>query len=363
MNVVHHVSSGDTAGGQLVALRLARAARDAGHRVSFVAPAGGSFVELAEEAGFRVRLVPLAGALDARAARRLHAALRDERADLLHTHGHFGLNTVARVAGRLAGAAVVAHMHIENIFHPSPPVRAAQLALDRATARLCARILAVSEATSRALVREGYPRDRLQVVYNGVEPTDAPAVRLAPAPVVLEVARLAAVKGQLELVRALPELPGTHAVLVGGDLEAGGAFERRIAEEARRRGVADRVVLAGEQADVPSLLAGCEVVCLPSHAEGLPLVLLEAMAAGKPVVATAVGGTPELVVDGETGLLVPPGDPAALATALRSLLDDPARAEALGEAGRRRVRERFSAAAMCRAVLEVYDEIARTMRR
>ena len=354
MRIVHLVIGGEVAGGQLVALRLARAAQEAGHRVSFVAPEAGAFTALAEQDGFPVELLPISGALDVRAALRLRRHLRRERADVLHLHTMLGGNVVGRVAGRAAGVRAISHLHIENVFRAGPG-RALQIRLDNATARLCAHIVAVSDATRAALLTQGYPAGRTVTIRNGVEPgADVEPVRLADGPTILEVARLADVKGQRELVAALAQVPGATAVLVGRDLESGGAFERELIAEAERLGVDDRVVLTGYRADVPALLAGCDVFCLPSHAEGLPLVILEAMAHGKPVVATAVGGTPELVVDGETGLLVTPGDVEALAAALSAVLADPELANRLGEAGRKRVLERFSAADAAARVLALY---------
>jgi glycosyltransferase involved in cell wall biosynthesis len=176
-------------------------------------------------------------------------------------------------------------------------------------------------------------------------------IRLADPPTVLEVARLAEVKGQRELIEALAGLEAT-GVLVGRDLELGGAYERRLAADADRLGA--RIVFAGYREDVPALLEGCDVFCLPSHAEGLPLVLLEAMSRGKPVVATSVGGTPELVEHGETGLLVPAGDVDALREALDRVLRDLELARRLGEGAARRVRERFSAARAAEQVLGLY---------
>jgi len=225
--------------------------------------------------------------------------------------------------------------------------------LDNATARLCYSIVAVSEATAAGLRLQGYPRARIVVVHNGIEVEPAEPVRLADDPTILEVARLADVKGQRSLLRALTDLDAT-AVLVGRDLEQDGAYERELRAEAERLGVVDRVVFAGYRDDVPALLAGCDVFCLPSEMEGLPLVVLEAMAQGKPVVATAVGGTPELVVHGETGLLVQPGDVEALTAALAQLLADPEQARRMGEAGRERVQREFGAAAMARRILELY---------
>ena len=106
------------------------------------------------------------------------------------------------------------------------------------------------------------------------------------------------------------------------------------------------------------MLDALDVVVLPSWTEGMPLVLLEAMAHRRPVIATPVGGTPEVVVDGETGLLVPPRDPAALAGAIRRLVTEPHTAVHMGEAGFLRAARRFSVEAMCRRVLEIYDEVA-----
>ncbi|MGH2933059.1 MAG: glycosyltransferase [Gaiellaceae bacterium] len=354
MRIAHVVIGGDVAGGQIVALQLAGAARDAGHDVLFVSPSEGPFVDLVRDAGIRVHVVPVSGVFDLRALARLARVLRTQRVEVVHTHGHFAVNVLARVAGRLAGARVLSHMHIQNAFR-SGPGRALQIAIDNATARLCFALVAVSDATRDDLVRQGYPASRLVTVHNGVAPAEAvEPVRLADGPTIVEVARLADVKGQRTLLEALPRLKAT-AVLVGRDLEQDGVYERSLRAEAERLGVADRVVFAGYRGDVPAVLAGCDVFCLPSHAEGLPLVVLEAMAQGKPVVATPVGGTAELVVDGETGLLVPPGDAAALAEALSALLGDPERARRLGAAGRARVEREFSLAASARRVLSLYS--------
>jgi glycosyltransferase involved in cell wall biosynthesis len=352
MRIAHVVIGGDIAGGQMVALRLAQAARAAGHEVRFVSPTRGPFLELVRSAAMETDVVPIGGALDIRAVVRLTRQLRRARIDLVHVHGHFSVNVVGRLAARLAGARVLSHMHIENAFR-SDKGRAAQVMLDNATARLCYSIVAVSEATAAELRRQGYPERRLVVVHNGIDVEPAKPVRLAEGPTILEVARLADVKGQQLLLRALTDLEAT-AVLVGRDLEQDGAYERKLRAEAERLGVADRVVFAGYRTDVPALLAGCDVFCLPSEMEGLPIVLLEAMAQGKPVVATRVGGTPELVVHGETGLLVPPGDVDALAAGLEQLLGDPERAQGMGEAGRARVQREFCAAAAAQRVLELY---------
>jgi len=218
-----------------------------------------------------------------------------------------------------------------------------------------------------AVAELDYPAGLMEVVLNGIELRGADGrtagVRAglgvpAEAPLVGEIGRLCDVKGQRELIAAIARLPGVHAVLVGEDHAAGGGYRELLEREARSAGVADRVVFAGYRPDADAVLDELDVFVLPSWIEGLPLVALEAMAHGKPVVATAVGGTPEAVLDGETGLLVPPRDPERLAGAIERVLGDAELARRLGEAGRTRIAEHFSQQAMTRRVLEVYDELA-----
>jgi len=185
-----------------------------------------------------------------------------------------------------------------------------------------------------------------------VSPAAARPADPAVPQTVLTVARLDPQKGLHDLVAAAALVPEARVMVVGEGPERR-ALETRIAH----LGLGDRVHLLGFRSDVPDLLAGSDLFVLPSLFEGLPLSILEAMAAGKPVVATAIGGNDEAVVDGATGLLVPPGDPRALADAIRALLRDPERRRRLGEAGRRRAEAEFSAPAMVRRVAAVYDEL------
>ncbi|MFN2468601.1 MAG: glycosyltransferase [Gaiellaceae bacterium] len=368
MRIAQLVIGGAVAGGQLVALAIARAARGRGDEVVFLSPSRGPFTDLVEAEGMPIRDVDVSRTFRIGGAVRLARDLRRLQVDVLHTHGAIASNVLSRIAGRGARVPVVSHLHIENHL-PRSRLRAGTLrALDNWSARLAARILVVSEDTKRALVEQGYPQERLEVVANGVhvgysDNSGGRSLRAelgvpAAAPLVVEIARLCDVKGQRELIDAVAELDGVHAVLVGEDLEQGGLYrdllERRIAE----RGAAGRIVLAGHRPDARAFLEEADVFALPSWMEGMPITVLEAMAHARPVVATAVGGTGEVVVDGVTGLLVPPRDAAALGRAIGSLLSDRDAARRIGEAGRRRVEEHFSEEAMTRRVLEVYDELA-----
>ena len=359
MRIVHLVIGGDVAGGQSVALRLAHAARERGHDVSFVAPADGPFVARARKQGFTVELVDLTRTHRVDGVARLARHLRQERASILHTHTLAVANALSRVAARIAGVPVVSHLHIENHFRPA--TRRLIAALDNRTARWADALVAVSEDTKRVYDHQGYPPDKIEVVYNGVDlPANGGAER-DDRFVVGEIARLCDVKGQRELIRAIAALPHAKLVLAGRDLERGGAYEEELRAEAERLGVGARVEF-GFREDVGDLLDTLDVVALPSWTEGLPMSVLEAMAHGRAVVATPVGGTPEVVVDGETGFLVPPRDPTALAAALRRLADDAELRKRFGAAGRRRVAERFTAAAMSERILAIYDEVRRTCR-
>lgn len=215
-----------------------------------------------------------------------------------------------------------------------------------------------AEATRRTILRSAPWLDpaRVSVIYNGV---DADACALAPpadlglqpgALVVGYVGRLEPSKGLGELADAWPRVeaafPGAHLVIVGR-----GTFD----VELRARLAGRRVLFTGHRGDLPSVMAALDLLVLPSYSEGVPNVVMEAMAAGKPVLATAVSGIPELVVDGETGMLIPPRDAGALADGLIRLGGDAALRARLGHAGTARVREHFTLETM----VERYDGLLR----
>jgi glycosyltransferase involved in cell wall biosynthesis len=159
-------------------------------------------------------------------------------------------------------------------------------------------------------------------------------------------------KGLSCLLSAATCLPDV-AFVVAGDGPDRGVLEA----ESKRLGLSQRVRFLGHREDVPALLACCDLFVLPSLFEGLPVAILEAMSAGKAVVATAIGGTDEVVVPGQTGLLVKPGDPLALAEAIQRLLTEPGLAEAFGNRGRARAEQEFSSRMMIDRVSLMYEEL------
>jgi glycosyltransferase involved in cell wall biosynthesis len=241
--------------------------------------------------------------------------------------------------------------------------------LERVANRQADCLVANSRAVQQDVVtQEGVPSERIRVIYNGIEvgpylaaadPTLRESLGIPEgALVVTVVANLIHYKGHRVFLQAcrqiLDVLPGVQILLIGegpcrGDLEQ---LTRRLRLEGSIR-------FLGSRSNVPALLALADVSVLPSLEEGFPNAVLEAMAAGKPVVASLVGGIPEAVVHGTTGLLVPPGDPAALAEAILALLEDPVRAEAMGRAGRERVASRFGMDRMVRETERLYEELLR----
>ena len=241
-----------------------------------------------------------------------------------------------------------------------------------AFARIFARLVAVNSGeTGRAFIEAGGEADKVRIVYNGFDPAKAKlhdastAARLraelglGPQPLVGLFGRLSEWKGQHVFLDALAAMEGVQAVIVGGALFGQEAYEARIREQASRLGLDGRVRFLGFRSDVPELMASMDVVAHTSIvAEPFGRVVVEAMMCGRPVVATRGGGVTEIIRDGETGLLVPPGDAAALAAALGTILSDPALAQRLGQSGREDVSGRFSLEETCRSVSALLTEAA-----
>ena len=260
---------------------------------------------------------------------------------------------VAALAGILARKPLVWHLHdILSSEHFSGAMRAVTVRLANAKA---ACVIANSKASADAFRQAGGTAP-LRVIYNGIDPAPFDAIdpsvaraqlrselAVATAPLVGVFGRLAEWKGQHILVEALKGIPNLHAVLVGGPLFDEAPYEAWLRQQVIEAGLSERVHFLGFRDDVPAIMKAVDIVAHTSIApEPFGRVVVEGMLAGKPVVATGAGGVLEIVDDGVTGLLTPPGDAAALAAALRRLLVEPELARRLGERGGEEANRRFS---------------------
>lgn len=320
-------------------------------------------IEALRAADVRLLTLPRRSRASVAAWRPLWSMLRRERIDVLHAH-KFGSNVWGTILGRSAGVPVViAHEH--SWSYERQPLRRF---LDRElVGRGVDAFIAVSQQDRRRMIDvEGVRADRIVVVANGIPAMpegDGATVReeldiAADAPVIGAVARLWPEKGLDMLVRASARLsgrfPGLRIVVVGDGPERV-KLERLAAE----LGLGRMVMLLGERSDVHSQLAALDVGVLTSRREGSPLAVIEYMAAGLPIVATRVGGIPDLIEHGVDGLLIEPDDVEGLVTAIAWLLDDRERAARLGRNARERQRRQFDLAVMIRRLEDLYETIAR----
>lgn len=304
------------------------------------------------------------------AAWHLSAVISGFRANLVHTHS-YQAGLVGAVSVPLSRPArLIATIHG---FPPAPqegeaPNAGARMAVRMIVGR-AARVIAVSEALrTEILGLRPEAAEKLVMIPNGVDVRTEPKLTVNEAratfglqpdiPLVGLVARLAPRKGIAEFLHAAQLIadraPEAHFVLVGdGPLRT--EAEALVAE----LGLAGRMHLLGYLDSVRNLLWALDVLAVSSLSEGSSISAMEAMALGKPVVGTAVGGVPEVIVDGDTGLLVPPGDPQALAEAVCALLADPGRARSMGERGRQRAAAHFDIEMMLQRTKEVYADVLR----
>jgi L-malate glycosyltransferase len=327
----------------------------------------GALIERVDDLGVRV----VDGAMSdgfgvlqiARGALRLTHFLRRERFDVVHNY-LLRANIVGSIGARLAGVPVI--LCSKRGCHER---KGKELAGVRVANTLAHGVMTNAEAVREFVhANEGCPKEKMFVIPSGVDtqrfqplgPCDRKlSLGLDPnRPVVGIVTRMRVRKGVEEFLRAMitvrERFPAAQAVIVGEvDLDDN---LRRVVSDG---GLEKDLHLLGRRDDMPEIFASFDVFVLSSHDEGMSNAILEAMAMELPVVATNVGGTGEVVAEGETGLLVPPRDPAPLAEAIAALLSEPKRRLAMGQLGRKVVEERFSAAAMVRQMEDFYAAMCR----
>jgi glycosyltransferase involved in cell wall biosynthesis len=341
------------------------------------APSEGSMHDLAARCGVRPIAVPglgrrLSPVDDARSLVFLTRFFRRFRPHIVHTHTAKA-GAIGRLAARLTGVPVVVHTYHGHVFHGyfSRPMTSLFLAVERSLARSTSRLLTVSESVKRELERYRIGRPgQVAVLPLGLDLDRFLACEARGgefrrelglgdrSPLVGVVARLVPIKRHEDFIAAsalvAARIPEAMFLIIGDG-------ERRAELEAlvRRQGLAERVRFLGWRQDLDRIYADLDAVVLTSANEGSPVSLIEAMAAARPVVATRVGGVPDLVEHGVSGLLGEAGDPAATAEAIAALLADPERRRALGQAGRKRVRDAYGIDRLVSDVDRLYSDLVR----
>jgi len=323
------------------------------------------YVRRLEEGGVQVKRVLIRGDIDPLLVWRLYRLLREGNYDIVHTH-LIHADLYGTLAAKLAGVPIiVSTKHADDPFRRYP----FYAFLDRLASKFANKIIVISDSLRRFFAEvEGLDLGKIIRIYYGLDAVKFEVHSLggssvreefgikSNAPLAGIVARLDPQKGHTylltafaQVVEALPEA----RLLVVGDGYLRGDLER----QARELGIAHQVIFTGWRDDVPRVMTELDLLILSSLSEGFGLVLLEAMAAAKPIVASQVSAIPEIVIDGETGILVPPKDPDALAEALIKLLRNPALAREMGRKGRKRLEKEFSVERMITETERVYDSL------
>lgn len=287
--------------------------------------------------------------------------LRALNATVFHAHLPWYLScSYGLLCAYLAGVpATVATQQLYIEINPSR-----LYILQKLISMIVDRYIAVSGGVAEKLGRLIFSHDKIRVVKNGISIENFPCTKSntlrellkdnKDMPIVLTVARLDKQKGHEYLIEAASMVPEAVFALVGDGPERG-----KLETYVKEMNLEKRLVFLGYREDIQEILSGCDLFVLPSLYEGLPLAILEAMAAGKPVIASDINGTDEIINDGKTGILVPPADPNAIAEAIRRVLSDPSLARNLAASGKERAYSEFSSKKMVEGVTRVYEDIIR----
>ncbi len=366
MKILFYTDSTTYGGAERYLSILIKGLKERGVGVSLAVPPGVDWYERAENLGIDlIRLRAIEGKKDMRGFLRQVLFFLRSDASLVHFnlpnpyHSQYSI-----LAAMIARKPVVVTHHLPVLLRD---VSWRGRVLEWILAKGIGKVITVSREGKRKVI-EKLPLtcDRVRAIHNGIEPLDTTKIDRIRARrelgmegegiIIGSAGRLTEQKGYRYLLMAARELKAMNRdffILIAGD----GPLRKDLHEEVERLGLKERVRFLSFVEDIQRFLVGIDIFVLPSLYEGLPFVLLEAMGAGRPVIATTVGGIPEVVMDGVTGILVPPKDPLALSRAMGYLLENRKVATEMGRKGRERVERHFPSGRMVEATLEVYREL------
>jgi glycosyltransferase involved in cell wall biosynthesis len=347
---------------------LANGLQDEGVEAWIASPSPSILLDRSKAAGLKHIVVQKRGLIDRAAIATLSALLRRREIDIVHAHnGRTMLSAAIAVVTARKGCAIATQHFIEpdHAARTGPKATMYRAAHRWVSSRLSCYVAISAAVRDAMLARREAPPHRIHIVHNGMPPIDAGRLsapedvrRMLNVPMdhklIVCAARLEHEKDTGTLISAMAEITNQQSnitCLIAG----AGSLYAQLTEDIKLRSLDSSVRLLGFRDDVLSLIGACDLFVLPSLAEPFGLVLLEAMALSKPVIATNAGGPREIVADGSTGLLVPPGDPLAMAHAIRSLMIDRSRMETMGKLGNERFQESFTVRQMAQGMHAVYN--------
>jgi len=371
LKILYPVIDGEITGGNIIALRIIEEALKKGYGTVVNSPSEGKFTRLLKEKGIKVYNIDTRRTFRLGSALRLACIIKKEGINLIHSHTPLGGTVLSRLAGWITGIPVINHTHNPEFISRNPISGRCQSLLIWITSRFfCARIIAVSEFVKTEIIKQGAPTDKITVIYNGIDldntkHTNEPdKIRdefglTKNQRIIAEVGRLGTDKGQHILIKAaayvVEKFPDAVFMIVGEDLWKKGEYKKELEELSARLGLKQKVIFTGYRQDIMGLMNIFDLLVLPStFTEGLPVVILEAMLAKKPVVATSIGGNPEVVIDGKTGTIISPEDPEKLADAIIYHLANPQISKQMGENGYEFLKQRFALSQMLDKTMEIY---------
>jgi glycosyltransferase involved in cell wall biosynthesis len=360
--VLHLINGEFYAGAERVQDLLAMRLGDHGFDVEFACLKQGVFAEKRHSKGTTLHSMPMGSRVDVRACYRLARMVKASQFRLIHTHTPRSA-LLGRLVAQMANVPMVHHVHSPAESDTENGLRNARNAMaEKFSLRGARRLIAVSESLQRHLLKQGYAPDRIRAVPNGVPTSERGRLEYAPGQdlVLGMLALYRPRKGVEVLLDAMGRLRESG---VGVRLHAVGPFEtveyeQSVKDQALRLGLQDAVHWAGFRSDIAAQFRRMHVFVLPSlFGEGMPMVVLEAMAAGLPIVSTRVEGIPQVVRDGQDGLLVGPDDAEGLAQALLKFATGQVSGKAMGDSGWQRQRHQFSDQSMAAGIAAVYGEV------
>jgi glycosyltransferase involved in cell wall biosynthesis len=364
VKILHIISSGGMYGAEAVILNLSHALNEGPHSSALGVFANSAspnlqLHEVAAKEGIESHLVPCKGQIDRTVSASIRKLASRTNAEIVHAHG-YKADIYTYFALRGSGLPLVSTCHT---WYDNNRLVTLYGKADRLVLRNYAAVVAVSDEVKQRLLGAGVREDKIHLVRNGIDlrPFDdaLPSLRDGPTsshpPIVGLIGRLSIEKGVDIFLHAaahvLIALPSTKFVVVGD-----GPDRDKLESLIDELKIRESVSMLGRRDDMPSVYASLDIMVSASRKEGLPMAILEGMASRLPLVATAVGEVPTVVLDGRTGVLLPPEDPATLASAIIKLLQDSAERGRLGAAARKLIEDEFSADRMTADYLRVYEE-------